>query len=143
MKPIARLLDQSLEDAFPNIDPGETPCGSLLLIQVRRAANKTKAGIVLTGADQATEFDNTHVAKVIKVGALAYHTRDDMKPWPEGAWVKEGDYIRFSQHNAKTWTVPLPGTRGIDISERVTFGYLNDLHVSGIVKDPLATKAFF
>jgi hypothetical protein len=37
----------------------------------------------------------------------------------------------------------LPGTRGIGIEERVVIGYIDELHVSGLVNNPLATKAFF
>src|SRR5271166_2556583 len=143
MKRIEAILDQTLEDAFPAVEPGETPCGSLLLIQIKKPAFKTKAGLELTGSDQATEFDNTQVAKVLAMGPLAFHSRDTQKLWPEGRWVKVGEYIRVSQHNAKTWTVPMPGTRGATLQDRVTFGYLDDLLIQGIVKDPLATKAFF
>jgi co-chaperonin GroES (HSP10) len=143
LKPPTALLDQSLDDAFPDVDPGEIPLGSTVLVQVKRAATRTKAGLVLSASDQATEFDNTKVAKVLALGPLAYHTRDDMRLWPEGAWVKPGDYVRLSQHNVRGWTVPMPGTRGATVEDRITFGYIDDLLITGIVKDPMATRAFF
>jgi co-chaperonin GroES (HSP10) len=143
MKKPSSILDQTLEAAFPDVDPGERPCGSLILIQVKRAATRTKGGLHLTSSDQQTEYDNTKVAKVIALGPLAFKNRETGVEWPERAWFKVGDYIRLSQHNATTWTVPLPGTRGIGIEERVVFGYMDELHVRGIVNDPMATEAFF
>lgn len=137
------LLDQSLASAFPDVDPGERPLGSLVLLQVKRAATKTVSGFILPEEAQKTEFDNTQVAKVIALGVLAFHSRDTGLPWPEGAWVKVGDYVRISQHNLKTWTVPIPGTGGKGQDERVTFAYIDDLHLAGEVDDPLAVKGFF
>jgi co-chaperonin GroES (HSP10) len=143
MKRPPSILDQSLADAFPDVDPGESPCGSLILVQVKRPAFKTRGGIELTGNDQQTEYDNTKVAKVIKLGPLAFKNRDSGKDWPEGRWFDVGSYVRLSQHNLTTWTVPIPGTRGIGIEQRVVFGYIDELLIRGTVVDPLATQAFF
>lgn len=143
MKMPEKILDQSLEDAFPAVDPGEVPFGSLVLIQMKRAAFKTKGGLILNENDQQTEYDNTKVAKVLALGPLCFKSRETGKPWPEGQWFKVGDYVRMSQHNATTWTVPLPGTRGIGIQERVIFGYMDELHVRGLVLDPMSVQAFF
>ena len=140
---ITKVLDQSLESAFPGVDPGETPLGSLVLLQVKQAATKTASGFILPEHDQKTEFDNTQIAKVVALGCLAFHSRDSGTPWPEGAWVKVGDYVRVSQHNLKKWTVPLPGTNGNGIEERVTFALIDDLHLASLVKDPLNVKGFF
>lgn len=137
------ILDQTIEAAFPAVDPGETPTGSKLLLQIKRPAFKTKGGIQLSGNDRQTEYDNTKVAKIIAAGPLAFCNRETGKEWPEGRWAQIGDYIRISQHNVQTWTVPLPGTRGIGIEERVVFGYMDELLMQSIVKDPMATEAFF
>jgi co-chaperonin GroES (HSP10) len=143
MKAPAAIIDQSIEDAFPEVDPGERPLGNLILIQIKRPAFRTKAGIHLTESDQQTEYDNTKVAKVIAIGPLAFRNRETGEIWPEREWFKVGDFIRFSQHNARTWTVAIPGTRGIGIEERIVLGYMDELQVQGLVTDPLATKAFF
>lgn len=140
---IARADDKKLSGAFPQVDPGEKPLGQLVLLQVKQPMTKTDGGIVLTKNDIETEFDNTQVAKVIKLGALAYHTRDTMQPWPEGAWVAVGDYVRISQHNGKRWTKPIPGTGGNSVEDRVTFVLIDDLHIASLIDDPLTTKAFF
>lgn len=134
----------TLQQYFPAVDPGEVPLGSLVLLQVKQAMTTYgTANIVLTKTDIETEFDNTQVAKVIALGALAYKDRSTAQPWPEGAWVAVGQYVRISQHNGKRWTVPLPGTRGNSIEERITFVLIDDLHIASIIKDPLKVKAFF
>jgi hypothetical protein len=143
MKMPEKILDQSLEDAFPDVNPGEFPFGNLVLIQMKRPAYKTKGGLHLSGNDMQTEYDNTNVAKVIGFGPLCFKSRETGQEWPEGRWFKVGDYVRLSQHNCTTWTVPMPGTRGAGIEERVVFGYIDELHVRGLVLDPLATQAFF
>jgi co-chaperonin GroES (HSP10) len=143
MKMPEKILDQSLGDAFPAVDPGEVPFGNLVLIQMKRAAFKTKAGVILSANDQQTEYDNTKVAKVLALGPLCFKSRADGTEWPEGKWFNVGDFVRLSQHNTTTWTVALPGTRGIGIEERVVFGYIDELHVRSLVMDPLATQAFF
>ena len=137
------LIHQTMEDAFPDVDPGEKPLGSLVLLQIKRPATKTKSGFQLSGYDMETEFDNTKIAKVIAMGRLAFCSRTTGEQWPEGAWVKVGDYIRISQHNVGTWTIPMPGTRGTTIEDRITFGLMDDLQCKSIVDDPLKTKAFF
>lgn len=143
MKLPSYQLDQTLDDAFPAVDPGESPYGSLVLVQMKRPALKTKGGIALTGNDAQTEYDNTKVAKVLRLGPVCFRNRETGAAWPEGAWFKEGDYIRLSQHNVRSWSVPVPGTRGIGKEERIVLGYIDELHVQGRVEDPLATQAFF
>lgn len=133
-----------LDSYFPAVDPGEVPLGQLVLLQIKQAMTTYgESKLVLTKNDIETEFDNTQVAKVIALGAVAYKDRSTLQPWPEGDWVKPGQYVRVSQHNGKRWTVPLPGTRGNSVEERVTFVLIDDLHIASIVKDPLKVKAFF
>jgi hypothetical protein len=143
MKMPESILDQSIDQAFPTVDPGETPTGSLLLVQIKRPAFKTRGGIQLSSGDMQTEYDNTKVAKIIAAGPLAFCNRETGKAWVEGTWAKVGDYIRLSQHNVTSWTVPLPGTRGLGLEERVVFGYIDDLLIRSTVNDPMATEAFF
>lgn len=125
------------EDAFPPIDPGVKPMGSRILVQVRSAKRKTKSGIILTGETRDTEQWNTQVAKVRAVGPLAYHNRNSMEPWPEGAWCKVGDYVRCPKYGGDRWSV-------LDENgDEVIFVLFNDLDIIGLVTgDPLAMKAF-
>lgn len=125
------------EDAFPAIDPGVQPFGSRVLLQIRRAKSKTKGGIILAGETRDTETWNTQVAKVIAMGPLAFHNRNTMEPWPEGHWVKIGDYVRAPKYGGDRWSVRM------DDGDEVLFCLFNDLDLLGkITGDPLAMKAF-
>lgn len=125
------------EDAFPAIDPGVQPFGSRVLLQIRRAKSKTKGGIILAGETRDTETWNTQVAKVIALGPLAFHNRNTMEPWPEGHWVKIGDYVRAPKYGGDRWSVRM------DDGDEVLFCLFNDLDLLGkITGDPLAMKAF-
>ena len=125
------------EDAFPAIEPGVQPFGSRVLLQIRRAKNKTKGGIILSGETRDTETWNTQVAKVIAMGPLAFHNRNTMQPWPEGAWVDIGTYVRAPKYGGDRWSVR------IEDGEEIIFVLFNDLDLLGkITGDPLAMKSF-
>ncbi|MEN9936044.1 MAG: Chaperonin 10 Kd subunit [Chloroflexota bacterium] len=125
------------EDAFPVMDPGVQPFGSRVLLQIRRAKTKTKGGIFLAGETRDTEMWNTQVAKVIAMGPLAFHNRNTMEPWPEGAWVHVGDYVRAPKYGGDRWSVRT------EDGEEILFVIFNDLDLLGkITGDPLAVKAF-
>lgn len=124
-------------DAFPPVDPGVQPFGSRVLCQIRRAKTKTKGGIILAGESRDTEMWNTQVAKVVTMGPLAFHNRNTMEPWPEGAWVNVGDFVRAPKYGGDRWSV-----RDAD-GEEILFVIFNDLDLLGkITGDPLAMKAF-
>ena len=124
-------------DAFPPIDPGVTPLGSRVLVQLRSSKRKTKGGIILTGETRETEQWNTQVAKVRAVGPVAFHNRNTLEPWPEGAWFKEGDYVRCPKYGGDRWSITS------EDGDEVIFVMFNDLDVGGRVDgDPLAMKAF-
>lgn len=124
-------------DAFPDIDPGVQPFGSRVLLQIRRAKSKTKGGIILADETRDTEMWNTQVAKVRMIGPLAFHNRNTMEPWPEGAWVGVGDYVRAPKYGGDRWSV-----RDTD-GDEVLFVIFNDLDLLGkITGNPLAMKAF-
>lgn len=124
-------------DAFPPVDPGVQPFGSRVLCQIRRAKTKTKGGIILAGETRDTETWNTQVAKVITMGPLAFHNRNTMEPWPEGAWVNVGDFVRAPKYGGDRWSVRT------EDGEEILFVIFNDLDLLGkITGDPLAMKAF-
>ena len=127
----------SLDEAFPAIDPGVQPFGSRVLCQIRLAKTKTAGGIILTGDTKDTETWNTQVAKVVSVGDLAFKNRNTQAPWPEGSWCVEGDFVRVPKYGGDKWTVR------IDEDQEVIFVIFNDLDLVGkITGDPLAMKAF-
>lgn len=130
-------MSNALNEAFPPSDPGIKPLGSRILVQIRNPREKTASGIIIDRGSQDTEKWNTQVAKVIAVGPLAFHNRNTMEPWPEGAWCKEGDFVRVAKYGGDRWEVALPNG---DIALYVIF---NDLDIIGLVTgDPLQVRAF-
>ena len=130
-------MSKELDQAFPVVDPGITPLGSRVLVQIRNPKTKTASGIILDLGSKETEKWNTQVAKVVSVGSLAFHNRNTMEPWPEGAWCKPGDFVRVAKYGGDRWEVELPSG---DIALYVIF---NDLDNIGLVTgDPLAMRAF-
>lgn len=129
----------ALEDAFPNIDFGVKPLGSRVLVQVRLPKEKSTGGIILSEYTKEAEQDNTQVAKVIAVGPLAFKNRETMKPWPEGAWCKVGDYIVVPKYAGARWRRKAPNRADM----KVEFVIFNDLDMLGMVEiDPLDVQAY-
>jgi co-chaperonin GroES (HSP10) len=129
---------QTLADAFPDVDPGIIPLGGRVLVQLRRTAKKTQSGIVLVEETKDTVRWNNQVARVHSLGALAFRNRTTQEEWPEGAWVKAGDFIRVPRWNGDRIEVPVKGSE-----EPVTFVVFNDHElISKITGDPLAVKVY-
>jgi co-chaperonin GroES (HSP10) len=130
-------MSEALIEAFPDADPGITPFGSRVLVQIRSPKSKTASGIILDSGSRDTEKWNTQVAKVINVGALAFKNRNTMDSWPEGSWCKPGDYVRVAKYGGDRWEVPMPN------GETALFVIFNDLDIIGqVTGDPLAIRAF-
>lgn len=130
----------SLEDAFPNVDPGLEPYGSRVLVQIRRAKTRTASGIIVAPAARAVEHDLTQIALVRKCGPLAFKNRDKGVQWVEGAWCEPGDYVRVPQYGGDRWGVAVPNSPS---DEYVTFVVFDDLDLIGKVTcDPLSVVAY-
>jgi len=133
--PLSMSYD-SLEDAFPTVDPGITPFGSRVMVQVRRAKSQTSGGIYIPEEARKTEASNTQVSKVALVGPLAFKNRNTMDMWPEGAWCNPGDFVRTPKYGGDRWTVKKDG-------EEIEFVIFNDLDIIGkITGDPTQIRAF-
>jgi co-chaperonin GroES (HSP10) len=131
-------MTEALKLAFPDADPGVRPLGSRILIQIRTPETRSKGGIILTEGDKDTQMWNTQIAKVIAVGSLAFCNRNTMEPWPEGAWCKEGDFVRAPRYGGDRWTSEAKD------GAKAYYVLLNDMDILGMVtSDPLAIKAFF
>lgn len=128
---------EALNEAFPSADPGITPFGSRVLVQIRTPKSKTASGIIIDNGSRDTEKWNTQVARVVAVGELAFKNRNTMAPWPEGSWCSADDYVRVPKYGGDRWEVPLPG------GESALFVIFNDLDIIGrVTGDPLAIRAF-
>lgn len=131
------MSEDALRAAFPVADPGITPFGSRVLVQIRTPKTKTASGIIIDNGSRDTEKWNTQVARVISVGSLAFKNRNSMEPWPEGSWCAPGDYVRVPKYGGDRWEVPLPE------GESALFVIFNDLDIIGqVTGDPLAIRAF-
>lgn len=136
MKPVS-ILSETLESAFPSVNPGVRPYGQRVLVQLKSSALTTKAGIILSEDATQTEFDNTKVAKVIAIGDGAFKNRDTLAPWPEGSWAKVGDFVRIPLHTntQNAWTVQHK-------DKRIGFAMIDDLQLLGEQPDPFYIKSF-
>jgi co-chaperonin GroES (HSP10) len=129
--------EEEIADAFPNVDPGFEPFGSRIIVQLRSAKSKSKGGIIFVNDTQETEKWNTQIAKVIKVGPLAFHNRDTVQMWPEGAWCTEGDYVRIPKYNQDKWEVQVTDDKV------VLFMLVNDIDLlAKKTGNPLEVKAY-
>ncbi len=146
---------RSLEEAFPAVDPGVEPYGSLVLIQIRQPMSTTAGGIILTDDNQRTEHDNTQVAVVRALGPIAFHNRTEMKPWPEGAWCRVGDFVRVPKYQGDRFSVQFPVTERVRDPEtgkdepvttihECVFVLFKDLSLLGrYTADPLEVRSFY
>lgn len=134
-------IEQTLEEAFPAVDPLMAPYGARVLVQLRAVKEKvTSAGILIPEEVKETEKWNTMIGKVIAIGPLAFKKRDDMQPWPEGAWAKEGDFVRVPKWGGDRWEIDFEedGLKG-----KALFTFFNDHELIGkVTGDPRAIKAF-
>jgi co-chaperonin GroES (HSP10) len=136
-KIVTTTYENALDEAFPAVNAGVRPYGSRVLVQIRSPKKKSAGGIIIDTGSRDTEKWNTQIAKVVSVGPLAFHNRDTMQPWPEGAWAKVGDYIRVAKYGGDRWEVPL------EENEAALFVMFNDLDLLGeVIGDPLAIRAF-
>lgn len=128
---------QTLEEAFPDVEPGVVPLGSRVLVQLRRSSNKTKGGIVLVEETKETVKWNNQVARVIDMGPLAYKNRETAREWPEGPWVKKGDFVRVPRWGGDRIEIPVKD------AEPVTFVIFSDHEIiSKVTGDPLTVKTY-
>lgn len=129
---------QSIESAFPNVDPGCVPLGSRVMVQIRRTHSVSKGGIVLVEETKETVKWNNQVAKVVALGPLAYKNRESAKEWPEGAWVTEGDYVRVPRWGGDRIEIPVK-----DSQDPILFVTFSDHEIiSKITGDPLSVKVY-
>lgn len=126
----------TLEEAFPDVDPNYEPFGSLVLLQVRVAKRTIgESRIELPEEVRATIQANTQVAKVISHGPLAFRNRNTGELWPEKAWAKPGEYVRIPMYGGDRWEIKQDD--GV-----VVFRVLKDLELGGKVPRPLEAVAY-
>jgi co-chaperonin GroES (HSP10) len=135
-------VEQTMEEAFPNVDPMIKPLGARVLVQLRAVKEKiSAAGIVLPEETKEAEKWNTQVGKVLAVGPIAFKKRDTNEAWPEGAWCEVGDFVRVIKWGGDRWEVDFTDEKGL--KGKALFTFFNDHELIGkITGDPRAIKAF-
>lgn len=155
----------SLDQAFPNIDPGIKPFGANVTVQIRHPMRRSKGGIELSGEARKTEHYNTQVAKVVALGPLCFMTvkevpadigqvpRDVLVPYVEGPWFEIGDYVRVPKYGGDRFTVDYTyidyiltpdGHREKEtITDDLVFANFKAREIIGLyIGNPLAVKAY-
>lgn len=122
---------ETLEDAFPQADPALRPFGSSVIVQIRTPKLATTGGILLADETRETDQWNTQVAKVVAIGPVAFKNRETLQPWPEGAWVKPGMYVRVPKYGGDKWWRDAPDS----IDGKALFAEFNDLDLKGEVPE--------
>jgi co-chaperonin GroES (HSP10) len=97
---------ESIEEAFPDVKHDREPLLSNYLVQVRRAKNTTKGGIVLPEDVRKSEASNTTIAKVVGLGPLCFKNPHTLEPWPEGPSFKVGDFLQIPRYGGSRFSVP-------------------------------------
>ena len=92
-------------ECFPEIDHGIEVVGDRVLVQLRREKSTSKGGIILVDETRQTLRFNETVAKVRQIGPLAYKSPDNLEPWIEGPWCKEGDLVRTIKYGGDRFVV--------------------------------------
>lgn len=101
---------RAVEEVFPDLGCPVLVTGNKVLVQLRRAHTKTKSGLYLAPSTvQEMKYDEV-IAKVIRLGPLAYHSRNndtgELVPWSEGPWCQVGDIVRTIKFGGDRWSIP-------------------------------------
>jgi co-chaperonin GroES (HSP10) len=135
---VTEKYEQTMEEAFPEIDPGVIPYGSRVLVQIKCPKVKSKSGIVLVSESKDIERDNEQVAKVIALGPLCFKNRSTLEPWPEGPWFQPGEFVRIPKYGGDRWNI----YRGKD-EEPILFAVFDELNFIGkITTDPRSVVTY-
>lgn len=120
---------QYAEKHFPNVEPGSRPTGNQIMVQLRTVPKKSTGGIIL--ANETKEFNqgNTQVARLVKVGNIAFHDRGSGDLWKEGAWAEVGDLVLCPRYGGFRFEVAIPGT-----DEEAIFAIINDYDIKMVIE---------
>ncbi len=116
---------ETLDEAFPQCDPGITPLGARVLLQLKSVKRASKGGIILVDETRESERVQSMVAKVLALGPIAFKNRDTLTEWGEGLWCSVGDYVRVPRWSGDRFTIPNPNDQDDEISIQV----LNDFEL--------------
>jgi len=120
--------DEYVQRHFPQVDPGAYPTGNQVMIQLRTVPKKV-GSIVLVQETKEFNQGNTQVARLVKVGQIAYRDRSSGETWKEGAWASVGDLVLAPRYGGFRFEVPVPGTEDVAV-----FAIINDYDVKMVIE---------
>ena len=125
---MAITKEEYIKKHFPDVDSGITPCGAQILVQLRTIKSKV-GSIILT--DDTKEFNNgnTQIARVVKLGQIAFRNRETGALWTEGAWANVGDIIIAPRWGGFRVEIPIP-----DTEDKAIFVVFDDVSVKLVVE---------
>jgi co-chaperonin GroES (HSP10) len=116
--------EQYIEKHFPQVESGAKPCGNQIIIQLRTVPKQSKGGILLVEETKEYNQGNTVVARIVKLGQIAYRDRSSGETWKEGAWAEVGDVVLAPRYGGFRFSVPIP-----DTDDEAHFAVLNDYDI--------------
>ena len=122
---------QYVAEHFPDIEPGARPCGNQILVQLRTIKAKTSSGLLLVNETKEFNNGNTQVARVIKLGQIAFRDRSSGETWKEGAWADVGDIVIVPRWGGFRFEVPIDG------DTNAIFAIFEDFNVKMVVESNL------
>jgi co-chaperonin GroES (HSP10) len=134
---LGKNYSAALKVSFPDVDPGVTPFGYLVLVQLRSPRKLSKGGLIIPDMFRDAERYRVQTGLVRALGPSAFKNRVTMEPWVEGAWCHPGDFIRMPMYGGDRWIVPVPGAKESD--EHAVFMICKDTDLIGrVTGDPMA-----
>lgn len=122
--------DKYVKQHFPNVEPGSRPVGNQVMIQLRTVPTQSSGGIILANETKDFNQGNTQVARLVRVGQIAYRDRSTGDEWKEGAWANVGDIVLAPRYGGFRFEVPIPGT-----DDNAIFAIINDYDVKMVIED--------
>lgn len=121
--------EEYIKKHFPDVDPGARPSGNQVMLQLRTAPKKSSGGIVLVEETKEFNKGNTQVARLVRVGQIAYRDRSSGETWKEGAWAEVGDLVLAPRYGGFRFEVPVPGT-----DDEAIFAIINDYDIKMVIE---------
>ena len=121
--------EQYIKEHFPEVDPGAKPCGPQIMIQLRTVKKQSTGGIILAAETREFNQGNTQVARVVKVGHIAFRDRSTGDEWKEGAWASVGDIVLAPRYGGFRFEVPITGT-----DDEAIFAIINDTDIKMVIE---------
>lgn len=100
-----KIDERSEQEMFPEVECGAEPCGNKIIVQLKFTPQKVGRFIVVPETQKTQKYQEV-IAKVVKVGPVAFRSMKDLSPWPEGEWVVPGDHVRVAKYGGDRWSIP-------------------------------------